>query len=199
GAAAGSTASASKTAAPGATIEFLGMGETSAGRSSSPGQGIARRRRKRAVFSGTCYICSPGSATRMGHTGPRNGRGREGNGDANTLAPTDRPAHDWYRFVLSFPPHLVRQYLEAFGTDCRHRVLDPFCGTGTTVVECKKQGIASVGVEANPMAHFASRVKVDWSPDPDGLVGHAAALARAAGANLEEAGIEDEGGPDGEG
>jgi tRNA G10 N-methylase Trm11 len=46
------------------------------------------------------------------------------------------------------------------------RVLDPFCGTGTTIVECRKNCIASVGIEANRMAFFASQVKVDWSPKP---------------------------------
>src|SRR5712692_8146765 len=30
----------------------------------------------------------------------------------NRLQLSDRAAHDWYRFVLSFPPHLVRNYLE---------------------------------------------------------------------------------------
>ncbi len=63
------------------------------------------------------------------------GRGR--NGSANKLDVQDRPFHDWYRFVLSYPPHLVRTYLKDFGLDSRHTVLDPFCGTGTTVVECK--------------------------------------------------------------
>ena len=33
------------------------------------------------------------------------------------LRPEDRAAHDWYRFVLSFPSHLVRDYLDAFGVD----------------------------------------------------------------------------------
>src|SRR5262245_12609765 len=86
------------------------------------------------------------------------------NGDANKLTPEDRPAHDWYRFVLSFPPHLVGDYLQDFGITRRNCVLDPFCGTGTTVVECKKRGIPSIGIEANPMAHFASQVKTDWTP-----------------------------------
>ena len=36
------------------------------------------------------------------------------NGNANKLAPEDRAFHDWYRFVLSFPPHLVRDYLDDF-------------------------------------------------------------------------------------
>src|SRR5258708_3145553 len=76
------------------------------------------------------------------------------NGDANKLSPEDRAAHSWFRFVLSFPPHLVRDYLAKFQIQAGQSVLDPFCGTGTTVVECKKQGIASVGVEANPMAQL---------------------------------------------
>ena len=70
-------------------------------------------------------------------------------GDVNKIDDQDRPAHDWYRFVLSFPPHVVREYLERFGIDSRHRVLDPFCGAGTTIVECKKLGIPAVGIEAN--------------------------------------------------
>jgi tRNA G10 N-methylase Trm11 len=73
-------------------------------------------------------------------------------GDSNRLEVSDRAAHDWYRFVLSFPPHLVRDYINRFelGTDAC--VLDPFCGTGTTMVECKKLRIVSVGVEAHPMS-----------------------------------------------
>ncbi|HLG76703.1 MAG TPA: DNA methyltransferase, partial [Ktedonobacteraceae bacterium] len=93
-------------------------------------------------------------------------RKRGDNGEINKLYPEDRPVHEWYRFVLSFPPHLVRDYITRFGLEGRHRVLDPFCGTGTVLVECKKQGIASVGIEANPVANFASRVKVDWDLDP---------------------------------
>src|SRR5947209_8502196 len=89
------------------------------------------------------------------------------NHERNKLSPGDSPVHEWYRFVLSFPPHLVREYITQFGLDSRHRILDPFCGTGTVPVECKKLGISSVGVEANSIVNFASRVKVDWELDPD--------------------------------
>ncbi len=118
-------------------------------------------------------------------------RRRSPSGDSNKLRPEDRPVHDWYRFVLSFPPHLVRDYLERFGVTAAQQVLDPFCGTGTTLVECKKRGVPSVGVEVNPIAHFASSVKVDWSPEPDGLVAHAEAVAARTLAALEAEGIED--------
>ena len=104
--------------------------------------------------------------------------------EINQLCAADHAAHNWYRFVLSYPPHLVRDYLQRFGIAAEHRVLDPFCGTGTTVVECKKLGIPSVGVEANPMAYFAGRVKVDWNPDPDRLLDHAKQVAEATLAAL---------------
>lgn len=108
------------------------------------------------------------------------------NADGNKMLLQDRAAHDWYRFVLSYPPHLVQDYVKRFGLNGKHQVLDPFCGTGTTVVECKKLGIPSVGTEANPMAHFAGLTKVDWLPDPAGLVAHAERVAGAALAQIQE-------------
>ena len=35
----------------------------------------------------------------------------------NKLKAADSAIHDWYRFILSFPPHLVQQYLEELGAD----------------------------------------------------------------------------------
>lgn len=116
---------------------------------------------------------------------------RVGKGNINKVNPVDRAAHDWYRFVLSFPPHLVREYLERFQVNKGGRVLDPFCGTGTTLVECKKLGIESVGIEANAMAHFASTVKVDWNLEPHRLARHSRNVAEAANAELEKQGIGD--------
>ncbi len=94
--------------------------------------------------------------------------------------------------MLSFPPHLVREYLERFGVAAPQRVLDPFCGTGTTLVECKKRDLPCVGIEANPMAHFASRVKLDWRPDPEGLLSHARRVAEVVRKALASEGIDDD-------
>ena len=116
---------------------------------------------------------------------------RSRNGNTNKLDPKDTPFHNWYRFVLSFPPHLVRRYIDEFDLNGAHTLLDPFCGTGTTLVEAKLSGVPSVGIEANPFAHFASSVKVDWSINP-GKFDEAAQRAAATALNtLEKKGIDD--------
>lgn len=117
---------------------------------------------------------------------------RPNGADVNKLLPEDRPAHDWYRFVLSFPPHLVREYLERFHIGRGQRLLDPFCGTGTTLVEARKRGIVSIGFEANPMAYFATSVKIDWDVCPDGFAEYAQEVAGVALAKLAQAGIQDD-------
>jgi DNA modification methylase len=82
---------------------------------------------------------------------------------SNTLATEDYAIHSWYRFVLSYPPHLVRKYLSLFNLPGRAVVLDPFCGTGTTLVEAQEHGFITIGVDAHPFAAFVSRVKTHWS------------------------------------
>ncbi len=79
----------------------------------------------------------------------------------------DSTVHRWYRFVLAYPDHLITDLLQRFGVDDDDIVLDPFCGTGTTLVECKKAGIHSVGIDANPSAIMATQVKVRWEIDPE--------------------------------
>ena len=110
----------------------------------------------------------------------------------NTLLSADGPAHDWYRFVLSFPPHLVRDYIQRFDLDPSSRLLDPFCGTGTTLVEAKKSGIPSWGIEAVPMSRHAAGTKVNWTPEPNRLARHAGLVAEEAIARLAADGITDE-------
>jgi DNA modification methylase len=111
---------------------------------------------------------------------------------ANRLDEKDRAIHDWYRFVLSFPPHLVQEYFKRFDIKTGDIVLDPFCGTGTTLVEAKLSGLRSLGVEANPFAFFASSVKVDWEIDPEELLCHAGEIVSYAQERLTKQGISDD-------
>lgn len=108
----------------------------------------------------------------------------------NEIKAGDRAFHEWYRFVLSYPPHLVREYFHHFNLSPGDTVLDPFCGTGTTLIEAKLAGFQAVGVEANPFPHFASTVKTDWSIDPSELEVTALQVANATRHILSEQGAD---------
>lgn len=108
----------------------------------------------------------------------------------NRLQAEDRAFHDWYRFVLAFPAHLVQQYLEKLDGDPEQDVvLDPFCGTGTVLVEAKQLGYAAAGVEGNPMAYMASQVKTDWRASTDDLRKYLTRVLRKARRTLEALGV----------
>ncbi len=109
----------------------------------------------------------------------------------NSISPEDRAFHTWYRLVLSYPPHLVRDYISDFALDEHATLLDPFCGTGTTIVEAKLKGIRTVGLEANPFPHFASTVKTDWDIAPDELQAFAAQISDQTYSTLVSQGIDD--------
>ena len=110
--------------------------------------------------------------------------------NSNDLQREDAAFHQWYRFVLSYPPHLVRKYLEMFGVKPGQSVLDPFCGTGTTLVECRKHGVGSVGVEAHPHAALVSRVKTNWKLNTKRLAATANVILQKAEAELKKLGLE---------
>ena len=82
--------------------------------------------------------------------------------------------HNWYRIILGYSDHLVSQLINQFKIQEGEWVLDPFCGSGTTLVECLKRGINAVGVDANPSSCFAARVKADWTLDGQRLRENAA-------------------------
>ena len=98
----------------------------------------------RRALGGQLHL-TPGAASRRSLLAQTSSIARS---SSNKLRSQDRAVHDWHRFVLSFPPHLAQSYLDRFDVSPACTVLDPFCGTGTTLTECKKLGIASVGVNS---------------------------------------------------
>jgi site-specific DNA-methyltransferase (cytosine-N4-specific) len=67
------------------------------------------------------------------------------------------------KFIAELPRALLRILPVKPGT----AVLDPFCGSGTTLVECQQAGVPSFGVDLNPIACLMARVKT--MPLPSGL------------------------------
>lgn len=71
----------------------------------------------------------------------------------------NQPIYDWYVMPEAFSAPLVQEAICEFGVREGGTVLDPFCGTGTTLVASRLAGRNAVGVEVNPFLAFASRVK----------------------------------------
>lgn len=66
--------------------------------------------------------------------------------------------HSFHPYPAKFPPQLPKQILLSFSKQ-GETVLDPFCGSGTTMVEARLQGVNSVGVDVNGLACLLSKVK----------------------------------------
>lgn len=102
------------------------------------------------------------------------------NGTRNKIKVNDLSIHNWYQFVLGYPPHLVRYYIHKFNITEESIILDPFCGTGTTPVEAAKNGYYCYGIEANPIAIFASKVKTIKKYDHDILSNYLGFIEKSA-------------------
>lgn len=88
---------------------------------------------------------------------------RRPNGGGNVAPP---PMHSAHPYPAKFPALFARALL------ARHAragdvVLDPFCGSGTTLLEAKLRGIHSVGVDINALSCLISRVKTTPLADED--------------------------------
>src|ERR1051325_6636129 len=67
-----------------------------------------------------------------------------------------------FSFVLAYPTDVVSKILDNISPSSNSVILDPFCGTGTTLVECKRRQLISVGIESNPVCVLAARAKTQW-------------------------------------
>ncbi len=67
--------------------------------------------------------------------------------------------YNWFYYKEAFAPEFVDYALRRFAVKPNARVLDPFCGVGTTLLAAKENGFASSGVDASPLCVLASRVK----------------------------------------
>jgi hypothetical protein len=72
--------------------------------------------------------------------------------------------HAFHNYVASYHPELAGYFLQKFGWEgCK--VLDPFCGGGTTAVEAILRKMRFYGFDTNPMAIFIARVKTTPIPN----------------------------------
>ena len=67
-------------------------------------------------------------------------------------------------YPAKFVAELPRTLLNILPIPAGTAVLDPFCGSGTTLVESQRHGLVSVGIDVNPIACLMSQVKTESVP-----------------------------------
>ena len=89
------------------------------------------------------------------------------------------PVHRWYVFPHSYSPAIVLALAREWNLDPCDHILDPFLGSGTTVLSAQGLGIPCSGYDLSPLARFVSQAKC---ARPSGLdVEHALAAILAEG------------------
>lgn len=68
--------------------------------------------------------------------------------------------HSFHEYKGRFYPQLAKAFMNYAGIKKGDTVLDPFCGSGTTLVESFLFGANAVGVDINPIAFLLAKAKV---------------------------------------
>lgn len=89
-------------------------------------------------------------------------------------SPANERSHAWHPFPAKFPPQLPRFFIEELSAP-GETVLDPMCGSGTTLVEAVALGRNAIGCDIDPLARLIAATK---------LMSVDAAVASSVGAEL---------------
>ncbi len=74
--------------------------------------------------------------------------------------PRDRLTHGFHSYPARMHWCTAERVLQSFAS-AGARVLDPFCGSGTVLVEASAAGLPAMGVDLNPLAVRLARLKCD--------------------------------------
>jgi hypothetical protein len=95
--------------------------------------------------------------------------------EALTAAQSDRETaetltHPFHTYPARLHPATARVLVDFIGADpartmTRGPLVDPFCGSGTVLVEARAGGLRAIGVDLNPLAVLVARAKT-WTVPP---------------------------------
>ena len=68
--------------------------------------------------------------------------------------------HSWFNIKEGYSKDLVTNVISDLGIDKNDGlIMDPFSGSGTSVLSCSEMGYKSIGIEVNPFLHSLSVTK----------------------------------------
>ena len=97
--------------------------------------------------------------------------------------PAARTAHSIHPYPAKFIPQIPRELIRLFPPPSGTAVFDPFCGSGTTLLEARLLGYKSIGNDLSPLAALIARVKT--APLASSLSAAAAAVCQRASATAQ--------------
>jgi hypothetical protein len=68
--------------------------------------------------------------------------------------------HGMHEYKGKFNPQVVRGVLNILGVSSHSKIIDPFSGSGTALVECVHVGMTAVGCDMNPFAVYIANAKL---------------------------------------
>ncbi len=104
--------------------------------------------------------------------------------DTNTTTFIDNmklPIHRWFRYSAGFSAKWVEKTISnvlankniSLATDTDFTILDPFAGSGTTLLAADQVGIKGVGFESHPLITKVAATKLLWDIDVNSFMGFA--------------------------
>lgn len=72
-----------------------------------------------------------------------------------------KPFQRWYRYKEGFSVELVEQLINEFSTRKKGIILDPFAGSGSTLLAAQMNGYDACGFEVNPFSYYLANCKLD--------------------------------------
>jgi len=71
-----------------------------------------------------------------------------------------KPFHGWFYYKEGYAPEIVDYAVKKEGLCCGdNKLLDPFCGAGTSLLAAKNLAMRGFGIDASELAVFVSRAK----------------------------------------
>lgn len=67
--------------------------------------------------------------------------------------------HGFFKYLCKFIPHVPRWAIKKYVKTDDSWVMDPFCGSGTTLVESTLLGCNAVGIDFDPLSNLITRAK----------------------------------------